>query len=314
MDSQQYWPTNDEQVIIQEHLGKTPPAPAHIYVDDDAFADGDDTDHYEFSSTVIRAELARAVSSPQQDEIPTSIEKSPDVDAVATTSVSHSGISGSLYAHLPTTLRQSHAHCRDASDPLPDGSHLYSKFDTVSLSESPVDEKQKPAHVEQNNDSLNETEIASDDGRHSNTEDDNMTELEHHTTHHATTESRRASVEVNPNTLPPSPPRPGFQLDTPTSGGGPETPSRESTSAKTAPTLSSPLSPVSSPNAASSPSRPSSSHKVHKTTRSTGPSALEKVISRTRPSFLPPKSRDEDVKHLSDWENMMKRSRAAGAQ
>src|SRR6266404_983453 len=79
MDSQQYWPTNDEQVIIQEHLGKTPPAPAHIYVDDDAFADGDDTDHYEFSSTVIRAELARAVSSPQQDEIPTSIEKSPDV-------------------------------------------------------------------------------------------------------------------------------------------------------------------------------------------------------------------------------------------
>jgi len=41
---------------------------------------------------------------------------------------------------------------------------------------------------------------------------------------------------------------------------------------------------------------------------------LEKVVSRTRPSFLPPKSRDEDKKHLADWENMMKQSRAAGTQ
>jgi len=41
---------------------------------------------------------------------------------------------------------------------------------------------------------------------------------------------------------------------------------------------------------------------------------LEKVVSRTRPPFLPPKSRDEDKKHLADWENMMKQSRAAGTQ
>lgn len=59
----------------------------------------------------------------------------------------------------------------------------------------------------------------------------------------------------------------------------------------------------------STPPRPSSSHR---TTRSLGPSALEKVISKTRPSFLPPKSREEDNKHLADWEHMMKRSRAAG--
>ncbi|KAJ7727830.1 rab-GTPase-TBC domain-containing protein [Mycena maculata] len=49
---------------------------------------------------------------------------------------------------------------------------------------------------------------------------------------------------------------------------------------------------------------------THRPVRSSGPSALEKVRSRTRPSFLPPKNRDEDDKHLSEWESMMKSSRA----
>jgi hypothetical protein len=35
-------------------------------------------------------------------------------------------------------------------------------------------------------------------------------------------------------------------------------------------------------------------------------------MSRTRPSFLPPKSRQEDNKHLDEWESMMKQSRATG--
>ena len=52
---------------------------------------------------------------------------------------------------------------------------------------------------------------------------------------------------------------------------------------------------------------------VHRQTKSTaGPSALEKVISKTRPTYLPPKQKDEDNKHLADWEEMMQRSRAAG--
>ncbi|GBE77620.1 RabGAP/TBC protein [Sparassis crispa] len=49
----------------------------------------------------------------------------------------------------------------------------------------------------------------------------------------------------------------------------------------------------------------------HRSARSMGPSALDKVISKTRPPFLPPKSRKEDRKHMADWETMMKRSRAA---
>nr|GAT58993.1 TBC1 domain family member 14 [Mycena chlorophos] len=46
-------------------------------------------------------------------------------------------------------------------------------------------------------------------------------------------------------------------------------------------------------------------------TRSTGPSALEKVLSRTRPPHLPPKPREEDNKHLSEWESIMQKSKAS---
>ena len=51
---------------------------------------------------------------------------------------------------------------------------------------------------------------------------------------------------------------------------------------------------------------------AHRVTKSTGPSTFEKFMSKTRPQFLPPKPRDEDRKHLADWERMMKLSRAAG--
>lgn len=52
---------------------------------------------------------------------------------------------------------------------------------------------------------------------------------------------------------------------------------------------------------------------VHRATKSSaGPSTLEKVISKTRPTYLPPKQKDEDNRHLADWAEMMKRSRAAG--
>ena len=90
---------DDKQVILQEQDGKTPAAPASFHLDDDAFADGDDDDlNYEFSSTVVRTELARAVSS---HEIPRNIENSLDADAAGETSESHAGISGSLSVSMP---------------------------------------------------------------------------------------------------------------------------------------------------------------------------------------------------------------------
>ncbi|PPQ99548.1 hypothetical protein CVT24_005336 [Panaeolus cyanescens] len=49
----------------------------------------------------------------------------------------------------------------------------------------------------------------------------------------------------------------------------------------------------------------------HRPHRSMGPSMFEKVRSKTRPTFLPPKPRQEDEKHMADWQQMMKQSRAA---
>ena len=46
--------------------------------------------------------------------------------------------------------------------------------------------------------------------------------------------------------------------------------------------------------------------------KSSGPSVLQKVISRTRPTHLPPKPHEEDAKHQKDWEEMMRLSREAG--
>lgn len=51
---------------------------------------------------------------------------------------------------------------------------------------------------------------------------------------------------------------------------------------------------------------------IHRQSRSAGPSMFEKVMSKTRPSFLPPKPKQEDRKHLADWQNMMKMSQLAG--
>ncbi|KAF8346904.1 rab-GTPase-TBC domain-containing protein [Amanita rubescens] len=50
---------------------------------------------------------------------------------------------------------------------------------------------------------------------------------------------------------------------------------------------------------------------MHRPSRSAGPSMFEKVMSKTRPSFLPPKPKQEDRKHLADWQNMMKMSQLA---
>lgn len=46
--------------------------------------------------------------------------------------------------------------------------------------------------------------------------------------------------------------------------------------------------------------------------KSSGPSVLQQVISKTRPTHLPPKPLEEDAKHQKDWEEMMRLSREAG--
>jgi len=62
----------------------------------------------------------------------------------------------------------------------------------------------------------------------------------------------------------------------------------------------------------SGPPQSESFRRRHRPSKSVGPSALDKVISKTRPTFLPPKPKVEDLKHMADWETMMKESRAVG--
>ncbi|CCO30146.1 hypothetical protein BN14_04170 [Rhizoctonia solani AG-1 IB] len=84
-------------------------------------------------------------------------------------------------------------------------------------------------------------------------------------------------------------PEPGLETPSQTDSAPPKTPTPDS-----AP----PMTPVAngSTTPGSSPEKPN----VHRQVRSVGPSMLEKVISKTRPTHLPPKNKVEDVKHLKD--------------
>jgi hypothetical protein len=113
--------------------------------------------------------------------------------------------------------------------PLPDGSQLDAKFDTVSLSESPVDGKKKPAHDEEHDEALSEVEIANDDRKHTLTEDNSVAL-------NGTSKPRPASIEVNLDSPPLFSPPSRFQLDTPTSGDDRETPPGQPIPARAAPT------------------------------------------------------------------------------
>lgn len=50
---------------------------------------------------------------------------------------------------------------------------------------------------------------------------------------------------------------------------------------------------------------------THRPSRSKGISTQD-VVSKTRPSHLPPKSKEEDLRHMKVWEEMMQKSRLAG--
>ncbi|KAI0304570.1 rab-GTPase-TBC domain-containing protein [Russula brevipes] len=285
MDHEADWPAAaDDQVSVE----KDPAATASFSLDD-AFAEEDDIDrNYEFSSTAIRADLARTASYTQDDEESAGAQESLDVDAAGGTMDLLSALS------------------LDPSSPTQNTDQLYAKFDSVSLSESPVE---KPPHDDHLDDVHNEPEATDYGYGQRHTGNDSASEAQHHAVDSDASHIDLAASDAGQESPPPSPPPSAFPPDTPISRGESETPPEQITHEISASTPSATLPPVaSSPAASSLPTGPSSGHRP---TQSTGPSALEKVVSKTRPSFLPPKSRDEDRKHLADWERMMKRSRAA---
>ncbi|CUA67387.1 TBC1 domain family member 14 [Homo sapiens] [Rhizoctonia solani] len=111
-----------------------------------------------------------------------------------------------------------------------------------------------------------------------------------------------ASVALSINTDVASPS--GTEPVSASTSAPPKTPTPDSAPPRTPVPVSSP------PPAGLSPDKP----KTHRQARSVGPSMLEKVISKTRPTHLPPKNKLEDVKHMKEYAEMMERSKAAERQ
>ncbi|KAI9512492.1 rab-GTPase-TBC domain-containing protein [Russula earlei] len=254
---------------------------------DDAFSDTDDNDpSIEFSSIAIRADLARAVSYSQVNEGLGDAEELPYLDAAGDTTES-----------LPEPPSDG-----DISSPALDVNQLSAKFDSVSLSESPVE---KPSNEEDHHDIQNRPGVTENRHGRRHSRNDGDSEVRHHAV--CSDESHAPLDASQESQLSSSPPE--QTPDTPVSVSESERPIERPTGQTVhIRTPSQPSTPVTTPSTASTPPLPLP---FHKPTRSTGPSVFERVISKTRPSFLPPKSKNEDQKHMADWENMMKRSRAA---
>lgn len=300
MYNQHDWASDQVQDFIQERLEKNPTATTSFSFDD-AFSDADDSDpNYAFSSIVIRADLARAVSYSQEGKEVGDAEEPSDVDATGDTR--EPGLSLSVFGFSVTT--RASPLSRDISGSTVDANHLDSKFDSVSLSETPVE---KSPHEKDHYDVQDVPEVTND-GHEQDTGNDSTLEAQDRDVYAEDSHFDPAVLDTVQESRPPSPPQSELPPDTSNSEDEPDSPLGQTTHEKSASTPSLPFSPVHSRSASS----PPSSSFGHKFTRSVGPSVFERVVSKTRPSFLPPKSKYEDQKHMADWEKMMRRSRAAG--
>jgi TBC1 domain family member 14 len=313
MYNDQDWAPDHVRDIVQERLEKTP-ATTTSFSFDDAFSDADDSGaNYAFSSVVIRADLARAVSYSQEDKEQDGAEESSGADAREDTREPLPGLSVFVFG-FPVTLRISNSLCRDTLSPTLGANNLDTKFDSVSLSESPV---KQLSHSEDHHYDVQEKSEVTDEvheQRHTRARNDSTSETQHRIVDAEDSHSDPTALDATQESPPSSPPQSELPPDTSASEDEPdsETPPGQTIHERSASTPSLRLPSVGSRPASSSSSPPSTTSHSHKPTRSVGPSVFERVVSKTRPSFLPPKSRDEDQKHLADWERMMKRSRAAG--
>ncbi|KAJ6621221.1 rab-GTPase-TBC domain-containing protein [Mycena sp. CBHHK59/15] len=248
---------------------------------DDAFDDDDDDSNYgTFSPDAIREDIARHELSwaDTEDSVDSERAHSPgllDVDgSVSTIDINGTG------PHSPPSS--------PPPQPALDDDEMSSHFTQISLSESVSDE-------------LGEEPPGSNgsDNPYPNV----IIDVSQSPTHRVTLSST-SQIEVDGRSLvlDHSPPRPSSEPSSPS-----PTDSADGVHPQSGVAL--PSSPSAHPSTPPIPVPLSPKNPTHRPTRSVGPSALEKVRSKTRPSFLPPKSRQEDKKHLSEWESMMKQSR-----
>lgn len=310
----------DNNIVTLEREAKTPPAAFYL---DDAFSDGDEPEMpFEFSSATIRAELGNSLSPPYDVEgAEDDWVKEKHSSRITDASVSTLDINGleerspsqsTTYFTFPNSRSPSAAH---SSPPAIDSRQLSSQFDQISLNSPHLERAEERIHeespVEENTITvMDEYSSSSDDTVPQDVHDREEHDPEantYPTVHIDASVSFPVVVEVTPSSRPTSP---AVHLDA-RARASQENPSVLSPSEPNPKSVSTPSLPMHSPSsslASATLPRPSSGHRP---TRSTGPSMFERVVSKTRPTFLPPKSREEDKKHMADWEKMMRRSRVA---
>ncbi len=274
---------------------------------DDAFTDDDDADlSFQFSPDAIREEMARTMA--HVDDVSDNVQKP------------HTN--GLFSGHDSVSTLDMNGDTDQASATSSSGSlspvDMSPQFVSISLSRS---QSGQTAEEEPPNDHDDATDNTSDHSAHSDTPSESEYPAVHIDTsqppsHRVTLSAdSQAPADSRVSHIDPSSPRPSSEHPgRPSSSRSVPLPERPSTDHGEP--SSSTLSPATAATAVAASASANSLHLPqkpgHRPTRSVGPSALEKVMSKTRPSFLPPKPKQEDNKHMADWEKMMKQSRAAG--
>ncbi|KAJ7225383.1 hypothetical protein GGX14DRAFT_511320 [Mycena pura] len=241
---------------------------------DDAFADAeDDETHYKFSPDVIREDIARHELSLAYVETEVSLESEHPLPP----------------GFVEPDESVSTLDINGTSPPSPSSIPLETSLDDEEDQFSQISLSESTAAAEEPTD---DTPISND-----HPYPDVIIDVSKYQTHRVTASS--TSELENSSCRSHSPPRPASGQSSQSEIPDSSVPSDASSD------------PLPSSQSLPPPSIPPPQNTNHRPARSSGPSALEKVRSKTRPSFLPPKSRQEDDKHLTEWEAMMKLSRAA---
>ncbi|KAG2118000.1 rab-GTPase-TBC domain-containing protein [Suillus discolor] len=280
---------DNEHEVVERQVGKG--FEGHFDLDD-AFSDGEDADYnLEFSSAAIRKHLAEnpswAGNHDQEDDGETEYSSARDHD----TSISTFCLDGSSNSYSETRSSSSSPPPLTAEE-QPDEQQVPQDFSDITLSEEP----NANGHSASHEDTQEEDASASRD----------------------TSPPRDTSypvVHIDISRSPPS--RVIMSTGAESNGEG----HQEDETVHPVSNVSSSYLPPPSHDAPPLPPSPSSPLPKSPTTPivtsqrrqtySAGPSAFQKVMSQTRPHFLPPKNRQEDQKHMADWQAMMKQSRAA---
>lgn len=266
---------------------------------DDAFSDGEDIASYTFDPNTIREDLAKGIVQAQL-----SAENS-----IATPEHSISALS----IVAPRSPSPEQPPSPSATDEFDDSS----RFSEITLSRSNSQSSVADRDVEIN------IEAPEDDEEYSDSSEINdpqaLTDTFKRPGHHVTP-SQESNATTVPHSVDNTPSTSSIAL--PSLPDEPSTPiALPVSNAIAAASIALPTSPISAkslsiPEEASTITHQGltepSKQPGHKYSRSTGPSTFEKYMSKTRPVFLPPKTKQEDNKHLADWETMMKQSRQAG--